>query len=1596
MERRRLLSTLLVQNTNDSGPNSLRWAIDQANLDAPGITAQIDFQIPGNAPWMIPLASPLPAINVPVTIDGTTQPGYLSTPVIEIDGSHLTGSGAVNGLVVNAGASTIEGLSLVGFSGTAILLQKGGQNLITRDYLGLDPSGTSAKPNGTGLDLAGSSNNTIGAGAGSGNVISNNLGDGIVLEAGGGASSTANLIQGNLIGTSPNGLHALGNGGAGVDIKGVGSNSIGMPGNGFGNVISGNIGAGIELSADATGNTIQNNDVGVAGDGQSPLGNQGDGIYLDNAPGTAIGGIDLNHRNIISANTGNGIESEGDSTGLVITGNAIGTDATGQLALGNHLNGVSLTSSSATVGGTNAGAANVINNNGGGTTGAGVMVLGNANHDSILSNSIANNAGLGINFGNGPSGTHNPGTAGPNNYQNYPVLTLAQNDGTSTTIMGSLFESPNTSYLIQLFANRQADASGYGQGQTLLETTSVQTDNTGNGTFQVNLPPIVASGMYISATATDPQGNTSEFSQDLTVQGVVHLVVSGTAAPNPVASGSDVTVTLQVANVGTADANGVVLADQLPSNATLVSATVSQGTMIPSLGSGSLQILLQTIPAGTSATATLVIQTDSNTTGDLTDTASVSSQETPTPNEATIPVTVEPSSNLSVSMTEGPSPALVDGRLTYTITTTNLGPQTAPNAQVILPISAGLSFVSADTSIGSASLTGEQVVASLGNLAVGNQAVVTVVVQADQVGSLTEVATATSQALSSSASNQNVASLTTNVEPASDLSVTLAADSMIATTGVPMTYTLTVSNAGPIDATSVVLQDTLPAGVRLVSTSNAIGLTPTISSGVVSFTLATLASGSQQTFTLVVNPTALPGSTLVDSAAVQGTQADPNLANNTTQLTRSVRGVSDLSISGTTSASSLNVGQPFQVTIQVANAGPYDEPAAVLNATLPTGLVVTSARSSQGTPPLVSQGQLTANLGALAAGQSAVVTLLATAGPAGTGTLLIPFSVAGQNFDTKLSNNAWTASVNVAPSADLSVQIIPSSGTAIAGTPWPYTVLVANAGPSPADGVVATIPVPTGTTFVPPPSGPGQTVPSPGSDNLITVDLGSMAAGSSRSLTFFVRPIIDPVPGSIDLSAQVTGTDNDPTVSNNAANLVVPVAPSVSIAIAMATTPQVVQTGQVVTFTASVTNIGTIPATGVVVAFPMLNGLQLLNSSPTQGLSAMVTNQSFARLGDLNPGASARVTLQELAVSPGDYTLGASVVADQYNLDPGSSSATAHVVESPGAIELGTGSLQVTDLSGMAVFPVVRLYGSAGTVTIHYQTTPIDATPGLDFTPTSGTLTLSPGQWSSSIIVPVLNNPYLNHDTHLTLSIDSPTGGAWLGPTITTELLIQDANPDTTPPEISGLSWTGTPKLIRSLALHFTAPLNPNNADNAADYLLTTTTGNQPISIASITYNPSTFTVTIVPASPIPSGHYDRIQVIGTGPSAIKDLAGNSLDGNGNGQPGSDFVALFAQGRKLRYIDGNRNLVRLAVSGRGYLQQVLDASGNGVSLNLVGMVPDRTTLSGHVRAFRGGTGQTRIGQVSGLGSFGSVRVLLRTPPFLVNSFPFQRRGKLFP
>jgi hypothetical protein len=314
---------------------------------------------------------------------------------------------------------------------------------------------------------------------------------------------------------------------------------------------------------------------------------------------------------------------------------------------------------------------------------------------------------------------------------------------------------------------------------------------------------------------------------------------------------------------------------------------------------------------------------------------------------------------------------------------------------------------------------------------------------------------------------------------------------------------------------------------------------------------------------------------------------------------------------------------------------------------------------------------------------------------------------------------------------------------------------------------------------------------------------------------------------------------------------------------------------------------------------------------------------------------------------------------------------------------------------------VTRTGGARGAVTVGYQTVSAGATPGLDYVSTSGTLSFAAGAPSATITVPVLPDPWDNKNEYVSIMLNSPSGGATIGPQGTTRLQIIDVDPNYKPPEVQSLTWAGTSRSITSLTVGFSSPLDQRYAMIQGDYqLVAPGLGNKVVPLTPQYYNSSSFSVTLVPSVALPSGQFYYIQIVGSGPSAIRDIGGNLLDGAGNGDPGSNYQASFAQGTQLKYVDSSGNKVSLKLTGSGYIEQVRDAAGDGVVLGLVGVKAHHATLSGTVnapvsRAARTtkAAHSTQLGTIEGLGNFGDVKVLLKSPPFYVKSYPFQRHGK---
>jgi len=259
---------LVVTNAHDQGPGSFRDAITTANANTGKDT--ITFNIPGAGVKVITLLTPLPEITDPVVIGADTQPGYAGAPLIELDGTNA-GSDA-NGLVITAGGSIVRGLAIGGFQSAGIVLRSGNGNIIQGNYIGVDATGTVARPNTNGIHIPDSKKNLIGGDtAGAGNLISgNDRGIFALLVA------QENIIQGNLIGTDITGTHKIGNG-IGIHAQAA-FTLIGGLTPGARNIISGN-GTGVIFGESQS--KLQGNFIGTDITGTVALGNTSSGVIVD-------------------------------------------------------------------------------------------------------------------------------------------------------------------------------------------------------------------------------------------------------------------------------------------------------------------------------------------------------------------------------------------------------------------------------------------------------------------------------------------------------------------------------------------------------------------------------------------------------------------------------------------------------------------------------------------------------------------------------------------------------------------------------------------------------------------------------------------------------------------------------------------------------------------------------------------------------------------------------------------------------------------------------------------------------------------------------------------------------------------------------------------------------------------------------------------------------------------------------------------------------------------------------------------------------------------------------------------------------------------
>jgi hypothetical protein len=568
------------------------------------------------------------------------------------------------------GGTTAAARNVISGNGnSAIAINSGNSNVIQGNFIGTTAAGTAVLTasftsfGGIRIPEPTSIDNLIGGSApGAGNVISGINGFGIST------SGTGTVIQGNRIGTDLNGVNKIPNSGG---VLATGSNIlVGGTTTEARNVISGN-GDGVTISG--PGSRLQGNYIGTDITGTLALGNTGNGVVAGD--GALIGGTAPEMRNIIAANSSNNVSlgSFGASAPVTVQGNYIGTDVTGSRALGTTNIGILIGSNNNLVGGVVPGARNVISGNingvqlgfssvvgniiqgnfiglnaagtaplgntgqgvfitgainniiGGTQTGAGnkiafnggagVAITGSGQGNAIRGNSIFSNTGLGIDLGgNGVTPNDDSDSdSGVNNLQNFPVITGVLSSSNSTTIQGTLKSLPGTTFQIDFYSNAAVDPSGNGEGAVFFGTASVNTNGNGDAAINATIPTGLLTGRVITATATDPNGNTSEFSA---------ADASGTAGSVQFTATSMQVIedvgTLSVTVVRTGGSTGSVSVDYSTANGTAIAGqdyTSTSGTLTFNGGetSKTIQIpITNDSPTETDETFTVFLRNDAN------------------------------------------------------------------------------------------------------------------------------------------------------------------------------------------------------------------------------------------------------------------------------------------------------------------------------------------------------------------------------------------------------------------------------------------------------------------------------------------------------------------------------------------------------------------------------------------------------------------------------------------------------------------------------------------------------------------------------------------------------------------------------------------------------------------------------------------------------------------------------------------------------------------------------------------------------------------------------------------------------------------------
>ncbi|MCD6338990.1 MAG: DUF11 domain-containing protein [Verrucomicrobia bacterium] len=796
------------------------------------------------------------------------------------------------------------------------------------------------------------------------------------------------------------------------------------------------------------------------------------------------------------------------------------------------------------------------------------------------------------------------------------------------------------------------------------------------------IPGVYTNFAAVSGAEEDPRFENNTVSSEIAVQAAADLVLGADVGPETLPLDLPVVYELAVTNLGPYPATNTILRAELGPGMELSSATQTQGEW--SFENGVFVGRLGVLPPGAPAIAALTIVP--RVEGSVTNAVEVLSEAwdpTPTNNAVEWIRNVKPVADLGIRWEDLEPLVGVGQTITNSLVLTNRGPAAAHEMTVRQDLPPGFRLISVEAELGEVSTNEAGVSWTFPEFEPGSEARLRFAFEAEAPTQAVFRAEAEAAELDLNLLD-NALEAPVEARPTADLALALTPPEGRIVAEIPSEYGLVVTNLSEAAATEVVLRIPFTPGAELLDVSPSQGTT-TNETDAVRVELGEIPALNAASVSVKFVPQA-PG-LIRQSAQVSAYEVDVNPDDNAVEASWEVEDYTDLALWVEAEPRPAFLESPVRLTLTVTNRGRIEAPETTIEERLPEGLELLSAEALGGEVVQDESGAIRLFFGTLPAGES--VTGIVEALPRVLGVFTNQAAVGTAAYDREPTNNAAETSIEALPNADLGLSLLEAPGPAATNVPVEFHLFATNAGPSAAQGAHIRLQLPEGWAFV-----SGQ---APGGDclfheapRLVDCPMGDLEPGAAAEARIQLMPLIM---GIWTHTFEIASDAADLVPDNNAASAVAEVKPEADLAVAVRSAPEFPLVGELITLTATVTNLGPHPATAAALEYIPPEGLEITGFTADSGEATFTNGVLEARWEELAPEASALLAVELKATRFGTFTNVFAARSDQPDLAAANNLAEAVIEVAP------TVNLILAQEAAPSPAPIEMPYAYALTVT---------------------------------------------------------------------------------------------------------------------------------------------------------------------------------------------------------------------------------------------------------------------------------------------------------